>query len=113
MELGDQMFRKVSGAINDSPDLMFVFPECHQKQHVLVAGFATKLSAEFQCCVGAVDGILILDTLSFRKGCSLDQLWTAALPLWQKEKVWLELSSYLRQSWLLPGHFGQMSRINI
>jgi hypothetical protein len=46
-------------AINNCPDLVFVFPECHQKQHLIAAGFAANSSVEFQYCVGAVDGILI------------------------------------------------------
>jgi DDE superfamily endonuclease len=50
---------------------VFVFPECHQKQHLIAAGFAAKSSVEFQCCVGAVDGIRIWTHRPSEKDVSL------------------------------------------
>lgn len=47
----------VVSAINQEFDMKY--PECHQKQEEVAAGFATVSDAGFDCCAGAIDGILI------------------------------------------------------
>ena len=49
----------VVDAVNQHPDLAIKFPELHEKQREIALGFMTKSTANFNCCVGAIDGILI------------------------------------------------------
>jgi hypothetical protein len=49
----------VVDAINHCSDLPIEFPRDHGEQHELALQFKKKSSADFDCCVGAVDGILI------------------------------------------------------
>ena len=46
-------------AVHRTPFLNLVFPEDHDKQRQLAAEFSARSQAAFDCCVGAVDGILI------------------------------------------------------
>jgi hypothetical protein len=50
---------KVVDAVNRCPELAFSFPESHAKQKELAAAFQGNSHAGFDCCAGAVDGILI------------------------------------------------------
>ena len=50
---------EVVDAVNDCPDFDIEFPASHEKQHEIALGFQKKSRANFDCCVGAVDGILI------------------------------------------------------
>jgi DDE superfamily endonuclease len=46
-------------AINQCARLDIVFPTGHAQQHAIARGFKAKSFAQFGCCAGAVDGILI------------------------------------------------------
>jgi DDE superfamily endonuclease len=46
-------------AINQCVRLDIVFPTGHAQQHAIARGFKAKLFAQFACCIGTVDGILI------------------------------------------------------
>jgi hypothetical protein len=46
-------------AIHRTNHFHLVFPRDHHSQRVLARQFASRLQAGFNCCVGAVDGILI------------------------------------------------------
>ena len=50
---------EVVDAVNRFPGFMIELPASHEAQHELAAGFKGKSEAYFDCCVGAVDGILI------------------------------------------------------
>jgi hypothetical protein len=50
---------KVVDAVNKCPALDFEFPSSHAKQRELAKAFEANSQAGFDCCVGAVDGILI------------------------------------------------------
>ena len=49
----------VVDAISDHPDFSMHFPTDHEEQHAVAAGFERVSAAGFNCCVGAIDGILI------------------------------------------------------
>jgi hypothetical protein len=46
-------------AVNRTNQLAIEFPRCHEKQHEIARQFQVKSTAGFDCCAGAVDGILI------------------------------------------------------
>jgi hypothetical protein len=50
---------RVVDAVNACPDLVFGFPSCHEKQKELALAFQSSSRANIDCCVGALDGILI------------------------------------------------------
>jgi hypothetical protein len=50
---------RVVDAVNQCAELCIQFPSDHQAQKDIAQGFQRKSSAKFDCCVGAVDGILI------------------------------------------------------
>jgi len=57
-----EVFRSVwivVDAINDTPDFDIRFPADHDEQRSIASMFQTVSSAGFDCCVGAIDGILI------------------------------------------------------
>lgn len=49
----------VVDAINMHPDMSFSYPESHEEQRKIADGFRAVSAAGFDCCAGAVDGILI------------------------------------------------------
>jgi hypothetical protein len=50
---------KVVDAVNKCPDLAFSFPASHEQQQELALAFKAKSAAGIDCCVGAVDGMLL------------------------------------------------------
>jgi len=59
-----EVYRSVWTIVNrvnrsDSPELAVAFPTDHSKQLEIAQGFKSKSKAGFDCCVGAIDGILI------------------------------------------------------
>jgi DDE superfamily endonuclease len=50
---------EVVDALNKCPEFAVQYPSCHQKQNEIAMGFRAKSSADFDCCAGAVDGLLI------------------------------------------------------
>jgi hypothetical protein len=46
-------------AINKHPRLAIKFPTDHAKQRIIAMGFKAKSRAGFDCCVGAIDGMLV------------------------------------------------------
>lgn len=49
----------VLDAINQHSDLRIRFPESHEEQRRIALEFKKKSSAGFDCCVGAIDGLLV------------------------------------------------------
>jgi hypothetical protein len=49
----------VVDAINAHPDFDISYPTDHEKQRAIAEGFRKKSGANFDCCAGAVDGILV------------------------------------------------------
>lgn len=50
---------EVLDAIHNCPAFELQFPVSHEKQQEIVDGFRRKSDADFDCCAGAIDGILI------------------------------------------------------
>ena len=50
---------KVLDAVNQCKELDFGFPDKHEDQQRIAAGFAKKFQVGFDNCVGCIDGILI------------------------------------------------------
>jgi DDE superfamily endonuclease len=61
---------KVVDAVNRCPELAFSFPESHETQQELALAFQASSQAGFDCCVGAVDGILIWIERPSLAGCA-------------------------------------------
>ena len=49
----------VVDAINSHPEFKISYPSQHEKQHAIAEGFRNKSGACFECCAGAIDGILV------------------------------------------------------
>jgi hypothetical protein len=49
----------VVDAINAHPDFQISYPTGHNEQRAIAEGFRNKSAANFDCCAGAIDGILI------------------------------------------------------
>ena len=49
----------VVDAINKHPAFAIAYPTDHDKQRSIAAGFAEVSAAQFGCCAGAIDGILV------------------------------------------------------
>ena len=49
----------VVDAVNEHPDFAIKYPDNHAVQHSIAAGLQKVSGANFQCCAGAIDGILI------------------------------------------------------
>jgi hypothetical protein len=60
----------VVDAINQNPRFAIAYPDNHEKQRSIAAGFAEASSAGFQCCSGAIDGLLIWIHKPSEKDCS-------------------------------------------
>jgi hypothetical protein len=56
----------VVDAINKHPAFKIAYPTDHDKQRSIAAGFLEVSSAGFDCCTGAIDGILIWIHVSAR-----------------------------------------------
>ena len=58
-------------AVNDCPALQIEFPADHDAQKEIAAGFRAKSpAAEFDCCVGCIDGILIWSHKPTKEECA-------------------------------------------
>jgi len=61
----------VIDAIHHTPDLDICFPRCHDEQCNIAREFQSKSTIGFDCCVGAVDGILIWMNRPSKTECDL------------------------------------------
>ena len=56
-------------AINSHPDFDISYPTNHDEQHAIAEGFRHVSGADFNCCAGAIDGILIWTHQPHEKDC--------------------------------------------
>jgi hypothetical protein len=56
-------------AVNQHPDFAIKYPDDHSAQHSIANGFYGVSGANFQCCAGAIDGILIWIHRPLQKDC--------------------------------------------
>ena len=59
----------VVDAVNQHPDFAIKYPDDHSAQHSIANGFYGVSGANFQCCAGAIDGILIWIHRPLQKDC--------------------------------------------
>lgn len=52
-------FWDIVDAINQAEQLNIEFPRCHEEQEKIAEGFRRKSEIDIDCCVGAIDGVLI------------------------------------------------------
>jgi hypothetical protein len=100
-------------AINDHPDFAMLFLTDHAKQRDVVAGFEQISDAGFDCCIGAIDGILIWIHRPSEQDCQDANVSSGKFFLFSKAQVWFELSSSLRCLWKIHGYIHSVSRIDI
>ena len=60
----------VVDAVNNHADFAIKYPDNHDAQQSIARGFADVSSAGFECCAGAVDGILIWSHRPSQKDCN-------------------------------------------
>ena len=65
----------VVDAINAHPEFRMSYPSDHEQQRAIAEGFRRKSAANFKCCAGAIDGILVWihkpsEEDSAKAGCS-------------------------------------------
>lgn len=60
---------RVVDAVNNYPAFRIEYPACHKKQKQIARLFGEKSGAGFQCCAGAIDGILIWTHKPMEKDC--------------------------------------------
>ena len=61
----------VVDAVNRCDKLRSEFPANHDAQRQLAQGFAERLSAQFDCCVGAINGLLIWTKKPSKTDCKI------------------------------------------
>ena len=84
----------VVDAINDHPDFLIHFPKEHDEQQAVATGFERVSYAGFNCCAGAIDGILIWINRPTEDDCDHAKVssgWQVFLRT--QAQVWFELSS--------------------
>ena len=60
---------EIVDAIHNYPGFKLQFPESHEEQNLIAEGFWKKSEANFDCCIGAIDGILIWIHRPSKKCC--------------------------------------------
>jgi hypothetical protein len=70
---------RVVNAVNrsSSSELKIEFPESQAEQYVLAKGFKDRSEAKFDCCVGAIDGILIWTECPTKSECAIAKVGPA------------------------------------
>jgi hypothetical protein len=66
---------RVVDAVNNYPKFRIEYPSCHEEQKKIAKKFREKSGADFQCCAGAIDGILIwthkpMESCCIEAGCA-------------------------------------------
>jgi hypothetical protein len=59
----------VVDAVNEHPHFAIKYPDNHTAQHSIADGFRRVSGANFKCCAGAIDGILIWVHRPSQKDC--------------------------------------------
>ena len=81
----------VVDAVNECNALHFKFPEDHDIQRQLAAGFRERSDAEFDSCVGAIDGLLIWFERPSKDDCKLANCGAGKFYCGRKHKFGLNM----------------------
>ena len=79
----------VVDAINTHPSFTIAYPHDHDVQHSIAEGFRQVSSANFKCCAGAIDGILIWTHKPPEKDCTTSGCGTGKFYCGRKKKFGL------------------------
>ena len=80
-------------AINRSKNFKLEFPSAHEEQRKIASGFAAKSKAGFDCCCGAVDGLLIWTHQPTEEDCELLGVGQKKFHCGRKNKFGLNLQA--------------------
>lgn len=81
----------VVDAINECNDLRIRFPVSHHEQRLIANEFQKKLAAGFDCCVGAIDGILVWTEQPTPQDCDAAQCGATKFYCGRKKKFGLNM----------------------
>ena len=81
----------VVDAVNECPDLDIKFPRNHNVQRRLAAAFKERSQANFDCCAGAIDGILIWIEKPTKEQCELSKCGQLRFYCGRKSKYGLNM----------------------
>lgn len=82
---------RVVDAVNSAESLKIEFPHDHDKQRELALGFRSRSSADFDCCVAAIDGLLIWTERPTKQDCQLARCGAKKFFCGRKHKFGLNL----------------------
>ena len=85
----------VLDAINMNEDLKIEFPESHDEQNQIAADFTAKSKANFDCCVGCIDRMLVWIHKPSKKECKKIKVSQGKF-LCGRKKIRIELTGRLR-----------------
>jgi hypothetical protein len=80
-------------AINSCPSLKIQFPTSHDVQREVAKGFCSVSEVDFDCCVGAIDGIIIWTEKPFFSECERLQCGAARFFCGRKSKFGLNMQA--------------------
>ena len=80
-------------AVNTCPRLAITFPTGKSQQDKLVSDFQSKSSCRFNCCVGAIDGMLVWITKPKEEDCDMTQIGSGKYWCGRKKKYGLTLQA--------------------
>ena len=83
----------VVDAVNGTKQLKISFPTDHQEQKEMARRFAVKSQASFDCCVGAIDGMLVWVTRPTRTECDRIKVGAARFFCGRKKKYGVALQA--------------------
>ena len=81
----------VVDAINNSVSLNINFPKSYEEQKKVAVGFKSKSAAGFDCCVGAIDGMLVWINKPTKKECEAMKIGPKKFYCGRKKKFALNL----------------------
>ena len=93
-----EVFKSVNyicDAINRTKSLDIKYPETHTEQKNIVKGFKTKSSADFDCCAGCIDGLLIWIHMPTKLECEKVKVGQSKFVCGRKSKYGLNLQGHL------------------
>jgi len=100
----------VIDAINNLPEFSMHYPASHEKQKEIAQEFQTKSAAQFDCCAGAIDGMLLWIHKPNKRECKKSDCASGKFLCGRKHKYGLNLQAvcdargrFLDMSIVFPG----------
>lgn len=83
----------VVDAVNMCPELQLSYPTTEEKQREIAAGFESKSRACFNCCAGAIDGLLIWINKPSKEQCEITDQGQTKFYCGRKNKYGLNMQA--------------------